>query len=67
MRTIGLSVMCCFLSCGAPVERPGEGWLLGVQWHPERIAEVDPSCSRLAEELVARAARTPRRDGGGSL
>ena len=36
-------------------ERPGEGWLVAVQWHPERVDEVDPACRRLAEALVERA------------
>src|SRR5438128_266029 len=36
-------------------ERPGDGWLLAVQWHPERVAEVDPACRGLAEALVERA------------
>jgi putative glutamine amidotransferase len=39
-------------------ERPGDGWLLAVQWHPERVDEVDPACRRLAGALVERAART---------
>jgi gamma-glutamyl-gamma-aminobutyrate hydrolase PuuD len=41
-------------------ERPGDGWLLAVQWHPERVDEVDPACRRLADALVERAARRPR-------
>src|SRR5207245_1266296 len=26
------------------VEMPGNGFVLGVQWHPERVDEVDPAC-----------------------
>jgi putative glutamine amidotransferase len=35
-------------------ERP-EGWMLGVQWHPERTAGEDPAQQRLFEVLVERA------------
>jgi putative glutamine amidotransferase len=38
-------------------ERPGSGWLLGVQWHPEETAAEDPTQQRLFDELVAAAAR----------
>jgi putative glutamine amidotransferase len=36
------------------VERD-EGWMLGVQWHPEETAADDPSQQRLFEALVERA------------
>jgi len=36
------------------VERP-EGWMVGVQWHPERTAPEDPSQQALFDVLVARA------------
>ena len=36
------------------VERP-EGWMVGVQWHPERTAPGDPSQQALFDVLVARA------------
>jgi gamma-glutamyl-gamma-aminobutyrate hydrolase PuuD len=48
-------------------ERPGDGFLLAVQWHPERVDEVDPACRRLADALVERAARRPRQAAGRSV
>jgi putative glutamine amidotransferase len=48
-------------------ERPGEGWLLAVQWHPERVDEVDPACRRLADALVEQAARAPRQAADRSI
>ncbi len=32
-----------------------EGWMLGVQWHPEETADRDPAQQRLFDELVRRA------------
>lgn len=37
------------------IERDGDGWLLGVQWHPEDTAETDPAQQRLFDSLVERA------------
>ena len=34
-----------------------DGWILGVQWHPERTAEGDPHQQRLFDALVERATR----------
>jgi putative glutamine amidotransferase len=34
-----------------------EGWVLGVQWHPERTADHDPTQQGLFDELVVQAAR----------
>jgi putative glutamine amidotransferase len=42
-------------------EGQGPGWQLAVQWHPERVDEVDPACRRLAEALVEQAARSRAR------
>ncbi len=47
-------------SAGDPIEAfeaPGHRWVVGVQWHPERTAEVDPPAARFdafvrAAELV---------------
>lgn len=36
------------------IERDGDGWLLGVQWHPEDTAAEDPGQQRLFEALVER-------------
>jgi putative glutamine amidotransferase len=36
------------------IERP-DGWMVGVQWHPERTAAEDPSQQALFDALVARA------------
>lgn len=37
------------------------GWLLAVQWHPERVDEVAPECRALARGLVDAAARRASR------
>lgn len=37
------------------IEREGPGWILGVQWHPEDTAEVDPAQQGLFDALVERA------------
>jgi putative glutamine amidotransferase len=39
------------------VERPGDGWVVAVQWHPERSAEEDPSQQGLFNALVEQAKR----------
>lgn len=41
-------------------ERIGAGWVVGVQWHPERVAECAPICRELAGGLI-RAAEGARR------
>lgn len=33
------------------------GWVIGVQWHPERTAETDPAQQRLFDALVEQASR----------
>lgn len=33
-------------------------WVVGVQWHPERTAEVSPEARRIFDALVREAART---------
>jgi putative glutamine amidotransferase len=44
------------------VEAPGRRFVLGVQWHPERMWKQDAACARLFEALV-RAAAERRRAG----
>jgi len=39
------------------LETPGDGWLLGVQWHPEMTAAEDRSQQALFSALVAACAR----------
>jgi putative glutamine amidotransferase len=44
------------------VEWAGDGkWVLGVQWHPERMVEVDPLARALFGQLVAAARKVPAR------
>ncbi len=39
---------------------PSAGWVVGVQWHPEGRAHVDPVQQRLFDDFVGRAARRAR-------
>jgi putative glutamine amidotransferase len=41
------------------IERP-DGWIVGVQWHPEDTAAADPAQQRLFDALVERANRRSR-------
>ncbi len=34
-------------------------WVVAVQWHPERMSEVDPSAARIFDAFVAEASRSP--------
>jgi putative glutamine amidotransferase len=43
-----------------PAEPSDERWVLGVQWHPERVAECAPICAELARGFVEAAARYAR-------
>lgn len=36
-------------------------WVVGVQWHPERTAEVDPDAARIFGAFVRAAERVPAR------
>jgi putative glutamine amidotransferase len=38
------------------VERPQDGWVVAVQWHPERTVDSDPSQQGLFDALVEQAA-----------
>jgi putative glutamine amidotransferase len=41
------------------VERPGDAFVVGVQWHPEELAEAHAPMRRLFADFVA-AAKTVR-------
>jgi putative glutamine amidotransferase len=41
-------------------EGDGPGWLLAIQWHPERVDEVDPENRRIGAAFVAAAAAYAR-------
>lgn len=44
------------------VEWAGDGkWVVGVQWHPERMVEIDPLARALFGQLVAAARKVPAR------
>ncbi|MDQ4079466.1 MAG: gamma-glutamyl-gamma-aminobutyrate hydrolase family protein [Gemmatimonadota bacterium] len=50
------------------IERPGEQFLLAVQWHPEALAEKDEVTQRLFEAFIAAArAHRPEREAGGVI
>lgn len=50
------------------IERPGEQFLLAVQWHPEVLAEKDSLTLRLFEAFIAAArAYRPERETGGII
>ncbi len=36
-------------------------WVVGVQWHPERAAQVDPAAARIFAAFVRAAERVPAR------
>lgn len=40
-------------------EARGHRWVVGVQWHPERVLEVDPAAARIFEAFVREAERVP--------
>ncbi|HEV2309638.1 MAG TPA: gamma-glutamyl-gamma-aminobutyrate hydrolase family protein, partial [Acidimicrobiia bacterium] len=40
------------------VTGPGDGWVLGVQWHPEDTAATDPVQQRLFDGFVAACRET---------
>ena len=37
------------------IEREGDGWMIGVEWHPEDTADHDPAQQGLFDALVERA------------
>lgn len=42
------------------VEGPGDGFAIGVQWHPEMLIDTDPATRRLFEAFVEAAAERSR-------
>src|SRR5438093_166640 len=42
-------------------ESPTHRWVIGVQWHPERKAEVGKAAARIFDAFVAEARRSPIR------
>ena len=40
-------------------EAPHLGWVVAVQWHPERTAQVAAAATRIFEAFVAEVKRTP--------
>lgn len=41
------------------LESPAHRWVVAVQWHPERTAQVAAAATRIFEAFVAAASRTP--------
>jgi putative glutamine amidotransferase len=41
------------------LESPAHRWVVAVQWHPERTAQVSPNATKIFEAFVAAAKRTP--------
>ena len=41
------------------LEAPAHRWVVGVQWHPERTAQVAAAATRIFEAFVAAVKRTP--------
>ena len=57
LAELGDGVVACGWSEDGLVEaiERGEGWMLGVQWHPEETAGTDPAQQRLFDTLVEQA------------
>lgn len=41
------------------LESPAHRWVVAVQWHPERTAQVSPNATRIFDAFVAAVKRTP--------
>jgi putative glutamine amidotransferase len=41
------------------LESPAHRWVVGVQWHPERTAQVSPNATKIFEAFIAAVNRTP--------
>jgi putative glutamine amidotransferase len=41
------------------LESPAHRWVVAVQWHPERTAQVAAAATRIFEAFVAEVKRTP--------
>ena len=40
------------------IERNGDGWMVGLEWHPEETAAEDPAQQGFFERLVQLASRS---------
>lgn len=40
------------------IEKPDSGFCIGVQWHPERVADIDQSAARLFKAFTGAARKT---------
>jgi putative glutamine amidotransferase len=41
------------------LESPAHRWVVAVQWHPERTAQVSPAATRIFDAFIAAVQRTP--------
>lgn len=41
------------------LESPAHRWVVAVQWHPERTAQVSPNATRIFDAFIAAVKRTP--------
>ncbi len=67
VREIGRSLRVTALAPDGVVEAvewtAGKNWVVGVQWHPERMVGTDSLARALFEDLIAAAAKTAAKEG----